>query len=753
MERLFRWSSRHPLISLIGAGLICLVLGSGIVKLRVDASLEHLLSPQDARLVELENVRANFGNRPLVAVLAMAPDLFAAETLRALRALDDELASVEGVVEGSSLFRTAVPVARNGLVMSEAPLAKIPDDAGTLAAIREALLQNALLRGHFLNERGDAMVMLYFLPPEKAEEAVHAEVIARCEEILAEAETDAGLELTLVGVPKVKQQLQAHILWDLVWLTPIALLVVGLVIFLFFRSALSVSVPLLTGALSAAATLGFMGHAGYQISVFLSTIVVLVLVLGCAEDLHLLSEYFDEIDRGTDRLEAIARSGRSNGTALLLASATTILGFASLLYTEIVGMRQFAISCSVGLAVNFVVTLLVLPAVLALAPATRRSRAADGFFRRLHHALRVLHHRHRGAMTGISLVVLLGAIVGISRLETDTDYLRFFSEGSETVKAYDRFSEAFGGAAHLTVTYETGTRHGVAAPEHVERLRRLHAFLKAECGSPVGLPDLLDEYGKISRDAKHPLGRAEPGAEAAFLLENLPRTTLRPFVDYDGSRAAIRLRCHVPTSSQVLVLERRILDFAKQEFGEAAEVRVTGEPVLTAHLCELVTDRLVSNLAILSIVVAGLIAVIVRSIRQGIIALVPNLFPIVLTFGVMGWLGIPLSTATFPVANIALGIAVDDTIHFLLRYNSLRRSGMGIDRSLTKTLRAELRPIVATSITIGSGYLVMMASPLRANAEAGLLFAVAIFSALITDLVMTPVLLRWLAGKSRIAPK
>ena len=146
---------------------------------------------------------------------------------------------------------------------------------------------------------------------------------------------------------------------------------------------------------------------------------------------------------------------------------------------------------------------------------------------------------------------------------------------------------------------------------------------------PGRLPDLLDEYGKISRDAKHPLGRAEPGAEAAFLLENLPRTTLRSFVDYDGSRAAIRLRCHVPTSSQVLALERRILDFAKQEFGEAAEVRVTGEPVLTAHLCELVTDRLVSNLAILSIVVAGLIALIVRSLRQGIIALVPNLFPIV----------------------------------------------------------------------------------------------------------------------------
>jgi len=746
MERLFRWSSTHPVLSILGAVLVCLALGAGVLKLRVDASLEHLLSPDDARLVELTSVRENFGSRPLLAILVRSPDLFEASVLTSLRDRDAVFAAVEGVADSSSLFRTPVPVAKNGVLTREAPLAEIPADPDELAAKREALLGNELIRGHFVNERGDAMVMLYFLPPEKAGRTDHARILARFEEILTRQPIDR-LELTIVGVPMVKQQLQDHILWDLIYLTPVALLVVGAVIFLFFRSVLSVAIPLVTGALSAVATIGFMGHAGYEISVFLSTIVVLILVLGCAEDLHLLSEYLDELTRGTPKLEAIARSGRSNGTALLLASGTTILGFASLLYTEITGMRQFAISCSVGLAVNFLVTLLILPAVLALAPAPRRSHGMDPFFRGLRHRLIVLHHRHRRAMALTCLGLLALSVTGITRLETDTDYLRFFSDHSETVQAYDRFTEAFGGAAHLTVTYETGTRHGIAEPDHFAKLRRLHEFLGAECGEPLGLPDLLDEFLKVTRVASHPLGKAKPGEEVAFLLENLPRESLRPFVDYDGSRAAIRLRAKTPTSTEVLKLERRILDFAAREFGDNASVKVTGEPVLTAHLCELVTNRLVSNLAILAAVVAALIAVIVRSVRQGLIALVPNLFPIVLTFGVMGWLGIPLSTATFPVANIALGIAVDDTIHFLLRYNALRRAGQGIDLSLKGTLRAELRPIVATSVTIGCGYLVMMLSPLRANAEAGLLFAVAIFSALLADLVMTPVLLRWLARR------
>jgi predicted RND superfamily exporter protein len=746
MERLFRWSARHPVLSLLGAALLCLVLGPGVLKLRVDASLEHLLSPEDPRLVELNEVRENFGNRPLLAILASSPRLFSPEVLEQLRERDEAFAAVEGVVESSSLFRTAVPVAKNGLLSREAPLARIPREPGALAAVREAILANNLLRGQLLNDRGDAMVMLYFLPPERAGRTDHAAIVASFEQIVAHPAD--GITLTLIGAPMVKTQLQDHIFWDLTRLNPIALLVVGLVILLFYRSRLAVLVPLLTGGLSALATLGFMGYAGFEISVFLSTIVILVLVLGCAEDLHLLSEYFDEIGRGTPRIEAIARSGKSNGTALLLASGTTILGFASLLFTEIEGMRHFAISCSIGLSVNFLITVLVLPAVLALAPTPGRGKAGEPvFFRRLGLVLTKLHHRRRGAMAAVCVALLGLSLAGISRLETDTDYLRFFSDRSPTVQAYDRFREAFGGAAHLTVTYETGERHGVVRPEHLANLRELTDFLEGEGAAVMGLTHLVEEYGKVSREVRSPADRPGPGGEGAFLLEKLPRETLRPFVDYDGSRAAIRVRCDAPTSSQVLRFEKRILDHAARTFGEKVVVRVTGEPVLTAHLCELVTDRLVSNLAILAAVVAGIIALIVRSLRQGLIALVPNLFPIVLTFGVMGWLGIPLSTATFPVANIALGIAVDDTIHFLLRYQALRRTGQGIDRALRGTIRAELRPILATSVVIGCGYLVMMLSPLRANAEAGLLFAIAIFSALLADLVLTPVLLRWLARR------
>jgi predicted RND superfamily exporter protein len=238
-----------------------------------------------------------------------SPDLFEASVLTSLRDRDAVFAAVEGVVDSSSLFRTPIPVAKKGVLTREAPLAEIPADPVELAAKREALLGNELIRGHFLNERGDAMVMLYFLPPEKAGRTDHARILARFEEILTKQPIDR-LELTLVGVPKVKQQLQDHILWDLIYLTPVALLVVGAVIFLFFRSLLSVAIPLVTGALSAVATIGFMGHAGYEISVFLSTIVVLILVLGCAEDLHLLSEYLDELDPGHHR-----SSRRSPGAA------------------------------------------------------------------------------------------------------------------------------------------------------------------------------------------------------------------------------------------------------------------------------------------------------------------------------------------------------------------------------------------------------------------------------------------------------
>jgi hypothetical protein len=349
--------------------------------------------------------------------------------------------------------------------------------------------------------------------------------------------------------------------------------------------------------------------------------------------------------------------------------------------------------------------------------------------------------RRPGPALALLALMLAGAGLGVSRLEVNTDYLRFFRDDSEIVQSYRRFYEAFGGANYLTVTAETGEINGFENHARLAKLRQFQDSLAPECGHPIGYLDLLDEYLAASPPtATGPDGLPTLETLRAF-RKRVPREVLKPFLDYDGSRTAIRLRIHAPTSEDVLRLETRILELAGAAFGSDIEVRVAGDLLVIGRLCERVTAKLFTNLVILSLTVAFLIGLSVRSPAIGLLAILPNLFPVLITLGAMGWLGIPMSVGTFPVTLVAFGVTVDDTIHLLARHHLERKRGGTVIDAVSRGLSRELRPVLATSIIVAAGYLVMMLSPFRVNAEVGLLFAIAMLSGVVADLVLTPILL------------
>jgi len=751
MQALFSWSATRPKSALALA--LCFVAGlsAGLPSLGVNASMEHLLSPSDPRVEHLEEVRDNFGDRPVVVASASLEDAFSPEAFAALRAYGEALASVEGVEEVWSLFTMPLPRSQGPV----APLRAVPESVEELLDFKAQVLGSSLLSGNFVSEDGNSL--LYLVAIERAVGAGrnHEEILSRLEAVRSghRDRLGPGAELDFLGVPVLKAAAEASIRWDLTRLAPAALLVVGTVIFLFYRSAAAMLLPLVTGSLSVVATLGFMGLFGYEITIFLSTVVVLLLVLGCTEDLHILSGYFDELEAGCEPGEALARTGATNGVALLLTSATTVLSFVTIAFTDILGLRQFAVICAFGMAANFVVTVLVAPALLALLPLPRRQgrgRRGGRGLGRVAGALREMALRRRGVAGGALLAAALLFGAGASRLEVNTDFLRIFSEDSETWRSYQRFREDFGGTAFLTVTFETHRRNGVDRPENLEQLRRLHEFLRREGGQVFGYIELLDAFGDDG--ASGGTAAAPLGGGGSFVLprDSAPSSFSAPFRDFDGSRSATRLRVEAPTSRDLLAVESRILAFAEEFLGDEVELRVTGEPLVIAHLCDEVAWKLLGSLVVLSLVVALLIGAFLRSARLACLALLPNLFPLVATFGAMGWLGIPLGTGTFPVAIVAFGIAVDDTIHFLVRFSSRWREGAAAPLAVAETLAVELRPILATSVTVASGYLVLLLSPLRLSNEYGLLFSFACLSALVADLVLTPMLLSRLPRRGAV---
>lgn len=743
---LFSWSSARPFAALTSALALTLAFATGFVFLRIDASMEHLLSEKDPEVRLLAEVRENFGERPVMLLLADSDHLASPGLLKELRETAAALESIKGVAQVSSLFNLRLPVNENGFLHDAPALPGIPEDEAAGRETLRRLLESGIVADHFVNRSGDGLVFLVFLDPEAPDGANHRMVVDALEKKRSELQAALGdtAEITLLGAPLIKVVAERYILRDLLLLGPVALAVIGILIYLFFRSTAAVFLPLLTGSLSAVATLGFMGWAGFEISVFLSTIVVLLLVVGCTEDLHILSDHLDNLRDGMENLPAIREVGHSLGRALVLTMSTTTLGFLSIAFTDFAGLQHFAISCAFGMTVNFLITLLVVPASLALVPPKLPHAQADkggGFLTKIESFLNAtLHYRRRRALLVLALLGG-GAGFGLTRLEVNTDYLRFFSEDSGIVRSYRHFVDSFGGASYLTVTVESGVLNGFEDHGRLARLRRFQDAVEENCGHALGYLDLLEEYLKASPpESRRPDGLPTVEALRDF-RKRAPREVLKPFLDYDGSRTAIRLRIHAPTSLEVLELESRILTLADQAFDGSLEVRVSGDRLLIARLCEKITARLFTNLVILSLTVALMIAISVRSPVIGLVAIVPNLFPVIVTLGAMGWLGIPMSVGTFPVTLVAFGVTVDDTIHLLARHHLERSKGGTVLDAVSRGLARELRPVIATAVIVAAGYLVMMLSPFRVNAEVGMLFAIAMISGVVADLVLTPILL------------
>lgn len=745
MKFVLNWAGRNPWSALGLSLAVSLALSSGIGRLRIDASLAALISGEDPRIRYLDNATANFGNHPHVLMAVHSPDLFTPGVLGDARDFIDRLSAIPGVVKTASLFNEVAPVARGGVVFPGGILPAIPRDPAALERKRRELLENSIVKGVLLNETGDTLGVVFYLEAENPAGKNHERILAQMDAIRDEAvpRMRGEVQVAFLGIPNIKAAIWQRIFWDIKVLGPLSLAVIAVVIHAFYRSLAAVFLPVLTGLLSSAATLGFMGYLGYPINVFLSIIIVLVMVLGCTEDLHILSEFDRNVREGCGRIEAIKRVGISSGRALFLTSATTTFGFLSLAFNGIAGLRAFAVCCAFGMAVNFLITVLVVPAILVLLPPPVRNRgeARIPFMGRLEHVIISIVTRHKAAIAVSSIVFFILAGIGISRLEINSDYLRFCPRDSGPVRANDFISKHFGGAAYLMVTFETNENRGVFDPGNLRALYQLQEFLRKDCGVPFGYLNYLDEFGKALGRPAFTADTLPGESDLESFTGSFPGGMMEEFIDFDASRTAIRLKVDAPSSKYTAAIEARIREFAGSTLPGHLEIRVTGEKSIIDQLSDHIARQLFGNLVMLCLVTAVLIGLFVRSWRQGLLFLVPNLFPLAAIFGSMGWMGIPLGLGTCPVALVAFGIAVDDTIHFLLRYNAERARWPNPARAAVEALSRELHPIVATSVVVASGFVVIMFSPAPLSLDIGILFVISTIAALGADLLVTPLIL------------
>lgn len=723
--------TRHPWTAVLIIAAVTLIVAWHLPRLSFKTTVYDLIIEDLPETHRYQDFIALFGSDEIIRLVIKADDIFDPATFAKVTQLSEEARKIQGVRRILSL-----------------PEIKKDMDTGnqwTMDHFASLLAPVDLLKRNLISEDHRTAIITMVLSDTADKTAVTAAVKSLIEE--------AGRHLSLyqTGMPLVSEALSDYSQKDFLHLIPVTLAVIAVLLLILFRNPHSVLLPLVSVGLSIVWTFGLMAWSGTPVSMLTIIVPVFLIAVGTAYCLHICADYVEQT-RSHEAAQALVRATYHRvAFPVTLAVATTVIGIGSLAVNRIPAIREFAFFSCFGMFSLLVIVLTFFPAVLILLPLPPRSekrRAFDIWIDGLLERIIMVNVRYRKpALFAISAVAVV-CLAGIFFIQVETNPVAFFKRSTPVSRHFHDIYADMSGSFPINVTVAAGTEDYFEDPANLADIADLQVFLDQLPGvdKTISMADYLKLVNYAVNDFNTEFYTLpQDPYEMRYLLNNfkilLGNDMLQRFLSPDYRRLNILMLTHVASSRAFLDTRNTVLDHARTRFGPALDVDVTGLGMVIAASSHMLTTGQIRSLAVSLILIFAVMVALFLSAKVGLIALLPNIFPIVVNFGLMGLLGIPLSAATSLIASIAIGLAVDDTIHYLVRYNTEFKKDLDKDRAMRDTLSHVGRPILFTSCTIGLGFAVLIFSHFQPTAVFGFLMVVTMAAALVGDLLLLPALM------------
>jgi predicted RND superfamily exporter protein len=737
-------SVRHGRALLVALVVISAFFALGYVRLQWTNDPEVITLEGSDELEFYRGYLERWGSDELIIVAYEVPDAFAPAQLETLRSLTSDLLEIEHVRWVWSLD-TAFVVDTGPFGPYARPL--IPDRIESDPEIREEAMASPFVRDALVSQDGRTVVLSVQLEgAELHNNAVENETLDAIDAVLSRP-AYAGLAPHLAGAPVFNRELSYLNQRDNALFTPLAVAIIAVLVAALFRSLLATGLVLAVVALTVVWTQGLMSWLGVPMNITTSLLPPLLMVIAVADSIHLLTNYLDRLTEDGDRNQALRWTIREIVPPCFWTSVTTMCGFASLWLVRIESVRTFASFAVLGVAIAFLLSITLLPALLVRLPLERAVRRRVSAPRACASTLA----RPRPILaTAIGVAALALGAAGLPRIEVATHDGEFFTEDNPLNRAY-RFIEArLQGVTPFEIEIRAPAKGDLRHASAVRAISSLQERLPdiPELTSGVSYVDLLE-----STSPGADLTQEDVLERALFLLETLAPDDLNAWLDPSYRLARISARADGMTSARSGQVLTQVRSMAAGLFPTDWEVRATGlVPVFSQMEQYLVEGQLRSyGFAIFAIGFA--FALIFRSVPIALVALLPNLVPILIAGGLMGLAGIRLDVVTIMVASVALGIIVDDTIHLTSAYLRGLEADGEPRRALEHALRVAGRPVVFTSFILIGGFASLALSDFQPTAHFGSLVGIAVATALLADLVILPAALARLVPAVGVLPR
>ncbi len=725
--------------------------------IRLDSSVDSLLPKNDPEKQYYNEVRQLFGSDEIGVVGLVTDNVYTPAVLQKLKRLTEEIKKIPAVKSAVSLANAQDVIAS---VAQEQVLLvpEIPMTAAGWDALKEKVDDVPVYVKNLVSPDGHAAaIIITFLDTISDDEFLRQGINEAIQAIVDRENRPERLYYT--GLPYFKTHLAKSMREDLTRFVPLTLLFIVAILFVSFRSLRGVLLPTLTVVVSLTWTLGIMALAGSRLSLGSIALPPLLLVLGTMYSLHVVAEYYELAQPGRSASEVVLETLQKTGAPVFITALTTILGFLSLLVNSIVSIREMGIYVSVGITIAFVLSLTLIPALLVLLRLPTRTE--ETFSPLLSAALQKMTRadiRHRG---GIILACFLISVLCVwlsFSIQVDSNFQSFFRKTDPISRATDAINRHLAGSTAFYVMIDGEERDIVKKWDTLWRIKNFQLYIDSLPGvektiSFVDYCEMLDRGLQEIPSEEKRLSHASLEEQKTFWenpaqltevmqLVYLNANNITGVVNHpDYSRTNILVRTTLSRASDVAATVEKIQLFARKTFPPELTVHPTGTLILHTRTTGNIVTGQVESLALSAGVIFVLMSAMFLSARIGIIAMIPNVFPLLVFFGLMGVTGAVLSLSTNIIASIALGINIDNEIHLMHRLNAEVRTTLDQEQALLRTLSTVGKPAFYASVLLVLGFLTLCFSTLVPIQEFGYLSGATMLVSLGADLVLTPALL------------
>lgn len=759
VSRLGRFVTRHPWWILLLALLIIFVSSAGLKNLNFNNDYRAYFSSENPQLQAFEGIQNTYSKSDniLFIVKPADGDVFNPKILQAIQQLTNKAWQLPFSSRVDSITNFQHTVAK-GDELIVADLVPDPDllIQDQIQTIKQIALNEPLLVNRLISKTGhvSGVNVTLQLPEKNLKETI--EVVARARRMATEIETAfPEIDVYLTGVAMMSNAFVESALNDSKTLIPIMYGIVIIVAFLSLRSMTAVVSLVLLILFSITSALGIFGWFGGFLTGTSAVSPTIILTVAVAGNIHLLVAIIHNMRIGQEKKQAIQESLRINLQPILLTNLTTMIGFLTMNFSDAPPFRDLGNIAALGVAFACALTIFFMPALISILPMRvkhdpKESRDPSGMNR-----LALFVIRHRKALLTTNALISIVLIGFASKNELDDEFVKYFDETVEFRRATDFLDSNMGGIYTIELSIHAKDEGGINEPVFLQKLEQFSAWLKQQ-PEVKNVNSITDTFKRLNKNmhGDDPAWQKLPDQRdlaAQYLLMyemSLPYgLDLNNQINGDKSGTRVIVTLERLSSNQLLEVESRLNGWLHQNMPEA-EIQAASTGLMFAHIGKRNTGNMIlGSLFQLSLISVILIAAF-RSLRLGLISLIPNLLPAGIAFGIWGMIDGQISLGISVVATLTLGIVVDDTIHFISKYRRGRiESGLNREDAVVYAFSSVGKAMWISTLILVCGFIVLSLSHFTVNSGMGLLCAITISIALFMDMLLLPPLLMRLDRK------